>query len=227
MGQNYPKCLTKIKDETMIEMVIDNINNAKIDEIVAVLGYKAEEVYGVVKNKCNVCYQEKQLGTADALKSTEYLFKNISADILIMASDMPFISSYSIECAFDRYYKEKCDLLVTSCKVNYDNNLGRIVRKNGEIIGIVEKKDLTDDIKTNEVNASMYIAKSEEIFNYLKLIKNDNNQKEYYLTDVVELYYKDNKKIGSYNLVNTNEIIGINDEVDLKKAIEMYESTKK
>lgn len=227
MGQNYPKCLTKIKDETMIEMVIDNINNAKIDEIVAVLGYKAEEVYVVVKNKCNVCYQEKQLGTADALKSTEYLFKNISADILIMASDMPFISGISIEGAFDKYCKEKCDLLVTSCKVNYDNNLGRIVRKNGEIIGIVEKKDLTDDIKTNEVNASMYIAKSEEIFNYLKLIKNDNNQKEYYLTDVVELYYKDNKKIGSYNLVNTNEIIGINDEVDLKKAIEMYESTKK
>lgn len=227
MGKDYPKCLTKIKDKTMIEMVIENINNAKIDAIVTVLGYKADEVYDVIKNKSNVCYQEKQLGTADALKSAEYLFKNISADILIMASDMPFISSYSIECAFDRYYKEKCDLLVTSCKVNYDNNLGRIVRKNGEIIGIVEKKDLTDDIKTNEVNASMYIAKSEEIFDYLKLIKNDNNQKEYYLTDIVEFYYKDNKKIGSYNLVNTNEIIGINDETDLKKAIEIYESTKK
>lgn len=227
MGKDYPKCLTKIKDKTMIEMVIDNLNNAKIDEIISVLGYKADKVYDVIKNKCNVCYQKKQLGTADALKSARDLFENKKADILIMASDMPFISSFSIDEAFNEYYKENCDLLVTSCKVSYESNLGRVVRKNGEIIKIIEKKDLDKSSETDEVNASMYIAKSEEIFNYLKMIKNDNNQKEYYLTDIVELYYKDNKKIGSYNLASANEIVGVNDEIDLKKAIEIYENIKK
>lgn len=227
MKQDYPKCLTKIKDKTMIEMVIDNIKGAEISDVIAILGYKANEVYNVIKDTCSICYQKKQLGTADALKSAEDLFKNKDADVLIVASDMPFISSESIKEAFYKYYKDNCDLLVTGCKVDYDNNLGRIVRENGEIVRIVEKKDLTDGIMTDEVNASMYIGKSEEIFEYLKLINNNNNQKEYYLTDIVEIYYKDNKKIGSYNLVDSNEIIGINDEADLKRAIEIYEDIKK
>lgn len=227
MKQDYPKCLTKIKDKTMIEMVINNAKNAEISDVVVILGYKADEVYNVIKDKCSVCYQKEQLGTADALKSAESLFKDKNTDILIVASDMPFISSESIKEAFYKYYKDDYDLLVTSCNVSYDNSLGRVIRKNGEIVRIVEKKDLTDDIKTNEVNASMYIGKSEEIFKYLKLIKNNNNQKEYYLTDIVEIYYKDNKKIGSYNLVDSNEIIGINDEEDLKRAIEIYENIKK
>ena len=188
MGADSPKCLVKVFDKTMIEMVIDNIKKAGIDDITIVLGYKALEVLKVVGDSNDICYQKELLGTANAVLSAKEKYKDKNVDLLIIASDMPFISYISINEAFDVFRKEKADML---------------------------------NIK--EVNASVYIVKSEDIFDYLKNVKNDNCQNEYYFTDVIKIYNTNKKKILSYALKDNREIIGVNCEKDLFLAKDMFE----
>lgn len=225
MGVDSPKCLVKVFDKTMIEMVIDNIKKAGIDDITIVLGYKALEVLKVVGDSNDICYQKELLGTANAVLSAKEKYKDKNVDLLIIASDMPFISYISINEAFDVFRKEKADILLMTSTIENDNNYGRVIKdKCGNVIEIVERKDLkVDMLNIKEVNASVYIVKSEDVFDYLKDVKNDNNQNEYYFTDVIKIYNTNKKKILSYTLKDNREIIGVNCEKDLFLAKDMFE----
>lgn len=223
MEMDLPKCLVKIKNKTMIEMVIDNVKDC-VDEIIVVLGYKAIEVRNAIDKNCRFCYQEKQLGTADAVKSSFDLLKDVPCDILIMAVDMPFVRKESINNAFFKFYLEKADILVSSFFTSEDSSYGKIIRDdNKNIVRIVEKKDCNlEEENIREVNASLYIIKSEEMFSYLEEIKNENAQGEFYFTDIVEIYYKARKKITSYLFEEPFEVMGINSKEDLEKAKRLY-----
>jgi bifunctional UDP-N-acetylglucosamine pyrophosphorylase/glucosamine-1-phosphate N-acetyltransferase len=52
---------------------------------------------------------------------------------------------------------------------------------------------------------------------YIQKIKNNNKQKEYYLTDLVSLLSESKKKITSYKISNELETMGINSKKDLVK----------
>lgn len=224
MKSDIPKSLTKLKGKTLIERTINNLEEANITKRVAVLGYKAEEVEKAIKGKCDICFQQELLGTANAVLSSCDYFANKKCDIVIVAADMPFVSGESLKKAVDTFEKEKLDLLVLTAITDENYGYGRIIRnENGEIIKIVEEKDCTDEEKKiKEVNSSIYIVKSEEVFKNLKKIKNNNAQNEFYLTDLVSIYRDNQKKVSTFLLGDKKEILGINDFEDLKKAEQMF-----
>ena len=51
MTDNYPKCLLKVGDYTILEMMISHIQNCGINEVVFVLGYLQEQIKDYVKTK--------------------------------------------------------------------------------------------------------------------------------------------------------------------------------
>lgn len=224
MGSESPKCLVKVFDMPMIEMVIKNVKDAGIDDITFVLGYKAEEVLKVIGSDKKVCYQEKLLGTASAVMSAKGALENEESTLLIIASDMPFVSSDSIKNAFKTFYEKDSDILITTAMFSKDNNYGRVIRnEKGNIIKIVERKDCTkEEMMVQEVNASVYIVKSEEIFELLEKVGNNNKQNEYYFTDVVKIYRDLEKNVTSFSLEDDREIIGINSEEDLALAKDIF-----
>ena len=220
MKSDIPKSLTKLKGKTLIERTINNLEEANINKHVAVLGYKAEEIKKAINGKCDICYQQKLLGTANAVLSSYDYFINKKCDIVIIASDMPFVSGRSLKKAIETFENEELDLLILVAIAKENYGYGRIIRnENGEIIKIVEERDCTEDEKKiQEVNSSIYIVKSEEVFTNLRKIKNNNAQNEFYLTDLVSIYREEHKKISTFLLVDEKEIIGINNLEDLKKA---------
>ncbi len=75
---------------------------------------------------------------------------------------------------------------------------GRIVRNGESVEKIVEHKDCNEqEIKIQEVNAGMYCFDIESLLTSLEQLSNDNAQGEYYLTDVIEILKKENKKVGA------------------------------
>ena len=57
-----------------------------------------------------------------------------------------------------------------------------------------------------------------KLFEILPIINNNNNQKEYYLTDVINILLENNEQISINKTKNINEIIGINTLNQLKEA---------
>ena len=95
---------------------------------------------------------------------------------------------------------------------------GRIVRNGESVEKIVEHKDCNEqEIKIQEVNAGMYCFDIESLLTSLEQLSNDNAQGEYYLTDVIEILKKENKKVGAM-ITDFEETLGVNSRAELAKV---------
>ena len=97
---------------------------------------------------------------------------------------------------------------------------GRVVRDNNrQIIKIVEFKDASEEEKKiTEVNPAIYCIKDEWLWKNLDNIKNNNQQSEYYLTDLISLANNIGININSFTTEDNCEFIGINTIEDLENA---------
>ena len=85
--------------------------------------------------------------------------------------------------------KNKNAATLLSAIVEDPTGYGRIIRdKEDDVLKIVEHKDCNEEeLKVNEMNAAMYCFDIEELVRFIRKASNDNNQGEYYLTDVIEI----------------------------------------
>jgi bifunctional UDP-N-acetylglucosamine pyrophosphorylase/glucosamine-1-phosphate N-acetyltransferase len=97
---------------------------------------------------------------------------------------------------------------------------GRILQEGG-FIRIVEEKDATEQEKQiKNVNCGIYVIHSTLLCKYLPLLQNNNNQHEYYLTDIIELIQGEHIPVDTYTVPKEKqyEIMGVN---TLEQLIEM------
>ena len=84
---------------------------------------------------------------------------------------------------------------------------------------IVEAKDCSEEeLKIREINTGIFCFKNQLLFENLKEIKNDNAQKEYYLTDLVEIFNRKQYRVNAMVVKDGDETMGCNDRIDLAKA---------
>ena len=212
MKSSTPKVLHTLCGKSMIEYIIEE--SLKIaDRIDVILGHKFEEVKEKIKNY-NVNIHKQDLknfpGTGGALKNIPL----VGEKILILNGDMPLITKEEIE----KFFKVDADIVMSIMNLDNPNGYGRVVIKNGEVKKIVEQKDANpEELKIKSVNAGVYAFKKEVLEKYIPLLDNNNAQKEYYLTDIIEMAVKDNLKIKAIE-VNEEDFKGINSKKDLAEA---------
>lgn len=215
MKQDIPKCACLINGKPMINYLLETCSLLKSDEIIVVVGYKKEEVKKVIKTKVTYIEQYSQLGTADAVKSCREYLGGYKGEILIIPGDTPLIPLDTLKELINVHKKEKNKLTILSTYMSNPTGYGRIKKENGEVTKIVEENETTElEKKINEVNTGIYCINSEELFKNINKIKNENNKKEYYLTDIVE--YIEGKK-NTYIIPYNFKIRGINDYQTLKE----------
>jgi bifunctional UDP-N-acetylglucosamine pyrophosphorylase/glucosamine-1-phosphate N-acetyltransferase len=89
----------------------------------------------------------------------------------------------------------------------------------GEVMRVVEDKDAsTDERRINEINTGIMALSARLLRSCLTQLTNDNAQGEYYLTDVIELAFKQGKKIEGIAVDSPTEVLGINDRAQLAVA---------
>ena len=212
------KLLFKISGDPIIDHVYRTAKSISSNEIICVLGDSPKELLDFVKkNKLKTVSQKNPCGTADAVKIAikSKTVKN-NNKILVLCGDVPFISSKSLKAIIKKTNDN--DLCLGTTLLENPSGYGRIVRQNNNIVKIVEEKDANNKIKKiNEVNTGILCIKEGVLRKYIQKIKNNNKQKEYYLTDLVSLLSESKKKITSYKISNELETMGINSKKDLVK----------
>ena len=89
----------------MVEAAVDNLLGSKIDEVVVVIGHRAEEVREVIKDRPVVVAMNKdyQLGMLSSVKCGISHASKESDAALIALADQPFIESGIMNRAIDEF----------------------------------------------------------------------------------------------------------------------------
>jgi len=218
MKSNTAKVLHTLCNKPMIEYIIEE--SLKLTNSVdVILNHQFDKVKEVIsKYPVNIHKQDLENfpGTGGALISImengKWKMKN--EKILILNGDMPLITQNEIKAFLDI----NADIVMSVMKLDNPDGYGRVVIENEEVKKIVEQKDANEnELKIPFVNAGVYLFKKEVLEKYIPLLSNDNAQKEYYLTDIIEMAVKDNLKIKALE-VNEEDFKGINSKKNLADA---------
>jgi bifunctional UDP-N-acetylglucosamine pyrophosphorylase/glucosamine-1-phosphate N-acetyltransferase/UDP-N-acetylglucosamine pyrophosphorylase len=222
MQSDLPKVLCPVLGRPMIEYVLDSLAAAGVQRVIAVVGYRADDVRQALAGRANVEFalQNERLGTGHAVKMARQQLVGHAGPVVVVAGDSPLLQSESVATllAHSAKHGPAC-LLGTLHKAN-PAGLGRIVRDAaGEFSAIVEEKDATDEQrKLTEVNMSTYVFQGPELLHALDLLKNDNRQREYYLTDAPGILKSEGKLVQALPVLKPCEALSINTADELQSV---------
>ena len=93
------------------------------------------------------------------------------------------------------------------------------MRDGGRVIGIVEDRDASVEQKNiSEINTGVSCYPASRLKSWLRQLRNDNSQGEYYLTDVLGMAVADGVAIHGFKAESQEEVMGINDKKQLAEA---------
>lgn len=217
MYSKKPKVLHEICGKSMVEHVVDCAREAGASDIVVVVGHGASQVKDKLET-VKFAYQEQQLGTGHAVMMAENYIT--SGEVLILYGDTPLLTPQTINKMHEFHRQGGFDGTVLTAELDNPFSYGRIIRDaEGKVVAIIEERDAdAEQKKIKEINSGIYLFNGLFLKDALKELKNDNNQNEYYLTDVIKIFNDKNLKVGAYRIENPEEIMGVNNRLQLSQA---------
>lgn len=217
MFSKTPKVLHKLCGTAMVQHIINAAKTAGVDELIVVVGHKGNEVE---KNLIDVkiAYQNEQLGTGHALMQTiEHIKDNT---VFVLCGDTPLLEAETLRNMFEYHKKNNNNATVLTAKLKDPYNYGRIIRnEQGQVTEIVEERDADSKQKEiMEINSGIYLFEGIFLKKFLNELNNNNDQGEYYLTDIVKVYNENKLKMGAFLIEDANEVMGVNNRLQLNVA---------
>jgi len=227
MSSNLPKVLHLLKNRPMLVRVIETARLLRPHKLIVITGKHDDLIQNTLKKYMFIkdiifVKQTNPLGTGDAIKSclSEY---TDDGPVLILNGDMPLINDKIL----NKLIGNPNDSVLLTANFENPQGYGRIICDNyGELLKIVEEKDCDKDESAIQIiNTGVYKIHSLLLKEFIPKIDNDNNQKEYYLTDIIKLLKNRFFPVDTI-LLSENENIyvsGVNTPEELK-ALESYAS---
>lgn len=138
-------------------------------------------------------------------------------EILILNGDMPLVRSQTLK----QLCENPAKIVMSILHLENPNGYGRVVLEHNKVQKIIEQKDATqEELHIKDVNAGVYKIHKNILESYLPLLQNNNNQKEFYLTDVIFYAGQNSVEIAALQ-VEEEEFMGVNSKLQLSLAQEV------
>ena len=217
MKSSTAKVLHELCGRPMLWFVLSALRKAGVEDILVVTNSELQDrigefgVSGVV--------QEEQLGTGHAVRiALDSMRADGSGRMLVAYADMPLVPEELFEEVLRALDGANALALVTA-RVPLPSNFGRIVRRDGSVERIVEVRDANAaELGIDEVNAGIYAFEEPALREAVSRLRNDNAQKEYYLTDTVADFVGGGKRVTPVVAADPMHVLGINDRAELAIA---------
>jgi bifunctional UDP-N-acetylglucosamine pyrophosphorylase/glucosamine-1-phosphate N-acetyltransferase len=214
------KVLQVLGGRTMLDHVMTTANKVA-DKISVVVGFDKEGVEEEIREigiNANIYFQKEQIGTADAVK-TALNDINENEKILILYGDVPLIKDETLK----KLCNQESDLSILTTNIENPKGYGRALKdKENNVQGIIEEKDAdSEQKKIKEIFTGILVAKGAILKKHIPEIDNNNSAKEFYLTDLIGIAYKNGFKINTLSSSN-EETSGANnrsEQEELEKTL--------
>jgi bifunctional UDP-N-acetylglucosamine pyrophosphorylase / glucosamine-1-phosphate N-acetyltransferase len=222
MKSERAKVLFPLAGEPLVAYPLRLAFEVGADPVVLVIGHQREvvreRVEALFPQRASYAEQLEQKGTGHAVMQAMKVLEGRLSDtdrVLILYGDVPLLRASTIRELMS--LGERHRLALVSTIVDDPKGYGRIVRTSlDQVERIVEEKDATDnERKIQEINAGIYLVEAKFLASALARLRNDNAQKEYYLTDLVAFAIADGHEVGTVIAKDSAEVLGVNNRREL------------
>jgi len=222
MKSKNSKVLHEIAGRSIIHNLLTAVEPLSPKNLTVVVGAHKDEVIDHLKKvapKAKTVFQEKRDGTGGATQLALAEHKG-DGTVLILAGDTPLLTTQTLEEFMAAHQSEKSVASVLTALLPDPAGYGRIIRgDNSSILKIVEEKDASDSEKEiDEINTGVYLFEIKVLKAVIGKLKNNNSQKELYLTDVISLITAEGKTAQAILSNDYTETLGINDRTQLAEC---------
>ena len=189
------------------------------ERIVAVIGHQAQQVReSVTLPGIRFAEQGEQKGSGHAARCAQEAAGRPDGQLLILNGDGPLLKPATLQALLDTQ-ESFAGALVTTL-LDDPTGYGRIMRdSHGMIASIVEQKAATSEqLEIREINPGVYCFDAALFWQYIDELVPNNSAKEYYLTDMVEIFARHGHAVAPLLIEDRTELLGINTRVELAAA---------
>lgn len=226
MGGDRPKVLFAAGGKPLLHWALDALSAAAVGGVVAVVGFKKEEVIRELPTGVLWVEQSPQLGTGHAVTCARSLFLSHSwgalagTPVIVTCGDMPLLTAQSFAQVARVREEQDADCCVLTVAIPPESSFGRVIRDaGGNVARIVEKKDATpQELAVLEGNTGVYCLREEALWRALAKVGTNNAQGEYYLTDIIPILIAEGGKVAAVKCADPEEALGVNTPADLARV---------
>ncbi len=218
MRSALPKVLQPLAGRPLLKHVIDTARSLEPAAVYVVYGHGGERVRAqLAAEPVTWTLQEERRGTGHALLQAMPHIPD-GHTVLVLYGDVPLIRRATLAQLLPGGARAQVRLL--TMKADDPAGYGRIVRdRSGSVRRIVEQKDASRaQLAIRECNTGVLAAPARLLRKWLALLKTDNSQREYYLTDVIALAVKDRIAVKPVLAAQAIEVLGVNDKAQLAQV---------
>jgi len=220
MKSSRAKVLHEVFFKPMLHHVLDAVVQADIEQIAVIVGHQRREVLASIDHYAHLpVIQKEQLGTGHAVLCTKKACAE-SEQVMILCGDTPLIRPETLREMIKTHAKTRSAVTLMTTILDDPFGYGRVISdEQGNILEIVEQKDATEEQrKIGEINAGIYLAERDFLFNALRQVGTDNSQGEVYLTDIIAIANRQGHKVHKFIHPKAIDVLGVNSRVELARA---------
>jgi bifunctional UDP-N-acetylglucosamine pyrophosphorylase / glucosamine-1-phosphate N-acetyltransferase len=220
MKSSIPKVLHEIGGRTLVGHAVVCAQALQPEHLAVVVGHGRDQVtehLAAVAPDVTTVVQEQQLGTGHAVRCALEALPQLDGVVVVTYGDVPLLTGDTLRELVELHVADANAVTVLTAQVDRPAGYGRIIRDaDGGIMGIVEEKDASDEVRRiREINSGIYAFDAGVLRDGLARLTADNAQGELYLTDLVSLARTDGRGVGVFRTDDAWQTEGVNDRVQL------------
>jgi bifunctional UDP-N-acetylglucosamine pyrophosphorylase/glucosamine-1-phosphate N-acetyltransferase len=219
MMSDRSKVVFEVAGRPIISWVVEAVIAAGADEVTVVVGHGADDVRAALPPGVHTAVQQPQLGTAHAATTALETMGDVSQDtILIVPGDSPLFRAATFETLLAEHARGDARCTLLTAIMPDPTGYGRVIRVGDRVRAIVEQRD-ADEVQRaiDEVAVSTYVFEGAGLVETLSSISNENEQREYYLTDAVAAMASEGG-VAAVAGADAREVQGVNTHEQLASA---------
>jgi bifunctional UDP-N-acetylglucosamine pyrophosphorylase / glucosamine-1-phosphate N-acetyltransferase len=222
MKSRLPKVLHELGGRSLVGHVLKCAATLQPQRQLVIVGYGGDEVRSALsEHDLTFVEQKEQLGTGHAVQQIIPHLQDFEGDVLVLNGDVPLLRPETLQTLLQTHQENGNAATILTAQLAEPKGYGRVFCEAGLVTQIIEDRDCTPEQRQNRrVNAGIYCFKWSELARVLPQLQTDNDQGEYYLTDVVKFM----SPVMAVDVADDQEILGINDRLQLANAAEILQT---
>ena len=234
MLSKHAKVLHPVAGRAMVLYSVDLALRVAGHQIAVIVGHQADRVSEVIKDATggknghvpvSIVEQRELLGTGHAVLQTRPVFiesgRSMPRQFIILNGDTPLLRDATLRELLEVHRRQEAVVTILTTVLDDASGYGRVVRASSEecVSRIVEERDADATVKSlREINVGTYVVEGDFLFSALERLQPNNAQREFYLTDIVQMAVEAGCRVAAVRLENPDEGLGVNTRRQLADA---------